>query len=277
MNEDIQRLKQAILDEYPRLDRDSEFTFACHKDVSCFNDCCGDINIFITPYDIIRLKNRLGITSGEFLAKYTISPFDEQSKYPVLLLKMRDNEKKTCHFVTEEGCSVYEDRPWPCRMYPLGLASPKKDTDQADKEFYFILKESVCKGHCEDNKMTVKDWIDNQGIEEYNKIGELFKEITLHDFFQRQEVMSPQKMDMFFTACYNVDKFRDFVFNSSFLDKFDVDDATLEKIKHDDVEMLKFGYQWVKFAIFGEKTMTIKSDVAQSKQKEISEQKRKSN
>ncbi|MCP4569389.1 MAG: YkgJ family cysteine cluster protein, partial [FCB group bacterium] len=104
---EIEQLKKAILEDYPRLTEESEFSFACHPGVPCFNACCGDINIFLTPYDVIRLKNRLGITSGEFLSKFTISPFDENTKYPILLFKMQENEGKTCHFVKDEGCSVY--------------------------------------------------------------------------------------------------------------------------------------------------------------------------
>jgi len=50
----IQNLKEEIMKEYPRLTRDDTFTFACHPGVSCFNQCCRDVNIFLTPYDIIR-------------------------------------------------------------------------------------------------------------------------------------------------------------------------------------------------------------------------------
>jgi hypothetical protein len=95
MSREIERLKETILKEYPRLTEESEFCFKCHKDVPCFNACCRDVNIFLTPYDVIRLRKRLGITSGEFLSKYTLSPFDENISYPVLLLKMEDNEEKT--------------------------------------------------------------------------------------------------------------------------------------------------------------------------------------
>jgi Fe-S-cluster containining protein len=126
---EIERLKEEILKDYERLNEKSEFRFACHPGVPCFNDCCGDVNIFLTPYDIIRLKNNLGIPSGEFLSEYTVSPFDKNLKYPVILLKMNDDEKKSCPFVGENGCGVYEDRPWACRMYPLGLASPKSRRD----------------------------------------------------------------------------------------------------------------------------------------------------
>jgi len=54
-----------------RLSADSKFKFECHKGVKCFTKCCRDINIALTPYDIIRLKNRLQLSSDEFLAMYT--------------------------------------------------------------------------------------------------------------------------------------------------------------------------------------------------------------
>ncbi len=266
---EIEKLKKAILDEYPRLTENDKFCFKCHPGVSCFNDCCADVNIFLTPYDIIRLRKNLGITSEEFLKKYTLAPFDKNLKYPVVMLKMEDNEKKSCPFVTEAGCGVYPDRPWPCRMYPLGLASPKKTDRISENEFYFILHEDVCKGFNEKHEQTVSDWIAEQGIEEYNRMGEYFKEFTLSDFFQKGGDLPPQKIEMFFTTCYNIDTFRRFLFNTSFFAKFNIDEITIEKLKNDDVELMKFGFLWLRFAIFGEKTLSLRDEVAISKEKEL--------
>jgi Fe-S-cluster containining protein len=268
---ELENLKRTILEEYPRLAEDSSFTFHCHKGVSCFNDCCGDVNIFLTPYDIIRLKSKLGISSGEFLSKYTISPFDEKLQYPVVMLKMEENDKRSCPFVGEDGCRVYNDRPWSCRMYPLGQASPKEGSEALDEEFYFLLQESVCKGFAEDKKWTVAEWIKDQGIDDYHELGELFKEIALHDSLREGKGMSPEKVEMFFTVAYNIDKFHDFVFKSTFFDKFEVDEDTQNKIRNDDVELLKFGFEWLRFSLFGESTMTIRSDVYEAKKKELEE------
>lgn len=268
---EIEKLKEEILRDYPRLTEDSIFSFNCHHGLSCFNECCGDVNIFLTPYDIIRLKSNLGISSTEFLKKYTISPFDENLKYPVVLLKMQDNERKNCHFVSPEGCTVYDDRPWSCRMFPLGLASPGEDSEELDSDFYFLLRESVCKGFDEDRPITVKDWIKDQGITDYQEIGEYFKELTTHKFFRGENQLPPKKIEMFHLVCYDLDNFKRFVFESSFLSKFDVDAETLDKIKADDVELLKFGYQWLKFALFGEPTMTVKSDIMASRQAELAD------
>lgn len=266
---ELERFKKTVLEEYPRMGMDSRFCFRCHKGVPCFNECCRDVNIFLTPYDIIRLKNQLGISSEEFIKKYTITPFDQNLKYPILLLKMQDDDKKSCPFVGEEGCTVYQDRPWACRMYPLGLASPREEQQAEKDDFYFLLKEEVCRGFDEDNEQSVREWIEDQQINLYNEMGKGFKEITLHSYFQEGKDLSPQRMEMFFMVCYNIDKFRDFVFKSTFLDKFDIDPETQRKIKDDDVELLNFGYRWLRFALFGEKTIDVKSEALEAKRQDL--------
>jgi len=257
MNE-IQNLKEAILKEYPRLTKDSEFKFSCYKNISCFNKCCSDVNIFLTPYDVIRLKNNLKISSQEFLDKYTFLPIDENQNHPVIMLRLNQDEEKTCQLVGPEGCTVYDDRPWSCRMFPLGVASPKEMNGNTEEDFYFIIEEPVCKGYFEPTRWTVKDWIRDQKVEEFDEMGKLFKEISLHDYFQKGKKLDPPKLEMFYTVCYNIDKFREFVFESTFLKRFDIPDDVVKKIKVDDNELLKFGFQWLKYCLFGEKTIKVK-------------------
>ena len=54
-----------------RMDADNAFQFNCYPGVTCFTRCCQDVTIVLTPYDVLRLKNSLGISSDEFLDKYT--------------------------------------------------------------------------------------------------------------------------------------------------------------------------------------------------------------
>lgn len=260
MSREIENLKKAILEEYPRLTEDDTFKFACKPGISCFNECCGDVNIFLTPYDILRMKNALGITSQEFLDKYTITPIEKHQNYPVILLKMQENEKKSCYFVSPAGCTIYNDRPWACRYYPVGLASPKEDDDAADQEFYFVLKEDICQGHNENKLWTIREWRHNQGLEKYDEMGKLFKEITLHDYFSRGKVLDPPRMELFHMVCYNLDTFRRFIKESTFLNRFELEPGLLEKIEQDDEELLRFGFRWLKFALFAEKTIKIRPE-----------------
>jgi hypothetical protein len=262
--------QEKIIKEYPRLGPDDTFNFRCGKDLDCFTCCCQDVSIVLTPFDILRMKKAVGLDSGEFLQKYTISPFTPEQKIPVVLLKM-DKENKQCLFVNEEGCSIYTSRPWACRMYPLGFAEPQNPNPE-DQKFHFLMKEELCHGHGQAEVRTVRDWIDNQGIEEYDMMGQSFKELMLHDHWDKTEDLTPQQVDMYFMACYDLDRFRRFVFDTKFLDMFLVDEDRLEVMKKDDIELLEFAMQWLRFALFKEKTLKIKHKVVEAWEKRAAEQ-----
>lgn len=260
-----ERLQEKILSDYPRMGPDDTFKFACHPGVSCFNRCCGDVNIFLSPYDVLRMKRRLGMTSGDFLEQYALMPVQKDMKTPVVVLRMNDDQAKTCPFLTDAGCGIYSDRPWPCRIYPLGLAAQKDTPDgwRGDR-FYFLLEEEVCKGFDEPREWTVRQWLDDQGIDEYDIWGEAFKELTLHRFFEDGGMLSPQKMQMMFTGCYDLDKFREFVFESTLLQRFEVDEDFVEGMRSDDEALLRFAFLWLRFSLFGEKTVKARAEVVEA-------------
>ena len=84
---------------------------------ACWNACCSNIDISLTPYDILRLKRRLDLTSTEFLERYTV-PY-EMEKDGIAGVKLRPVDGGTaCRFMEPEGCGVYDDRPTACRYYP---------------------------------------------------------------------------------------------------------------------------------------------------------------
>jgi len=266
--EEIQKFHTQILEEHPRLGPEDSFSFACHPGVSCFNACCGDVNIFLTPYDILRLRKRLGTTTGEFLDNHTLSPFTKKMRFPVVMLKMKEEENKPCPFVTKQGCSVYEDRPWPCRMYPVGSAQ-SHGAIETDEDFYFLLHEEHCKGFEDGQERTIAEWVKDQGADEYDEANRWYRDIVTHPFLRGPEELSPQKMEMFHMGCYDLDKFKRFVIESPFLDKFEIDPARVEAIESDDKELLRLGADWVRFAVFGEKTIKIKRDVLEAKAKKM--------
>jgi len=262
-----EELEEKILKEYERLGPDDSFKFGCHPGVSCFNTCCGDVNIFLSPYDVLRLKKRLGMTSTDFLDKYAILPVQKDMRTPVVMLRMADDESKSCMLLAEEGkgCSVYSDRPWPCRMYPLGLAAQKDTPDGwRGERFYFLLQEEGCKGFEEEKSWTVREWLDDQEMDAHDDWGEAYKELTLHDFFEKGGTLAPEKMHMFFTACYDLDRFREFAFGSTLLQRFDVDEDFVEEMRSDDEALLRFSFLWLRFSLFGEQTMRPKPGVVEA-------------
>ena len=239
----------------------SQFKFKCHPDVSCFTKCCRGINITLTPYDIMRLKNRLGLSSEQFLAIYTEPHIMEKTDLPILSLKLLDDEQQSCPFVRDDGCIVYEDRPTTCRYYPLGVASLMHKEDADDEGFYFFVEESHCKGFEEDQEWTVADWRRDQGVDRHDDINAEWTDLVVRKrSFPPNIKFTDKSKQMFFLSSYNIDKFRQFVFESSFLERYDIDAETIEKIRNDEVELLNFGMRWLKFILFKQGEFKLKSE-----------------
>ena len=229
------------------------FNFKCGPESPCFTRCCRNVTIFLTPYDVIRLKKRLGISSTEFLDKYTVTLKIGDKVVPLLVLKMGEDQEQRCQLVTEKGCSVYEDRPWSCRMYPLDQRS--------SASFTFIAESTTCKGLEDAHTYKVSDYLVDQGILIYKEMEELFEEITSHPNVHQLDIDNETIAQMLHMALYDIDRFRDFVFKSDLLKRFDIDETTLHTIENNDVELMKFGFKWIKFGLFGDPFYKLREDV----------------
>ena len=232
-----------------RLEQTHPFRFNCYPGVSCFTRCCRDVTIVLTPYDVLRLKKGLGISSGEFLDKFAIIIPKKGYLIPLVVLKMKDNDKQ-CPFVSEEGCNVYGDRPWPCRMYPLNLND--------DGTYSLITDASRCLGLNEKDTNKISEWLEKQEIESYEEMNEYLTSLTIQLQSQKLDIENPQIQQMTVMALYNLDRFREFVFKSTFLERLEVEPEIIEKIRNSDVELLKFAFEWLKFGLFGKKVIWVK-------------------
>ena len=252
-----------------KLTKDSRFKFRCHPKVRCFTACCSNVNIALPPYDLLRLRKRLGLAAHEFISKYGDIQILDKTLFPVVTLKMRDDEKKSCPFVTPRGCTVYEDRPNICRYYPVGMATLRKvDAEGGKDEFYFMTKEDHCKGFEEDKQWTIGEWRADQGADLYDEMNRGWMEILIKKKSHGQGKEFPEiKNEMFFKMSFDTDYFRAFVFNSTFLELYDIPAERIEKVRTDDTELLKLSYEWLRQAIFAEDTLKFK-DGALEKRKE---------
>jgi Fe-S-cluster containining protein len=251
---------------------DGKFQFLCHGGLPCFTQCCEDVNLFLTPYDVLRMKNRVRMASGEFLERYTVTIKKEDWPLPAIVLKMNDDEDKTCPFVTPEGCTIYEDRPWACRSYPLQPVVSKKFDKQA-KEYYTIARKRFCLGFDEEKEWTVQEWKKDQGIDVYLEMEEPLKEITLSEGLQNEKIVNEDIKQMFRMALFDLDRFRSFVFETKFLSIFDIEKEVVEKIKTDDVELLKLGFRWIKFGLIERDSLKVRKDILEAKKKALEKEK----
>ena len=246
------------------LEQDDKFKFNCHQGISCFNECCKNIDIVLTPYDVLRLKNNLGITTTEFIANFANFYEVDGHGLPGLNLKTKE-DMKTCEFVTENGCAVYVDRPTACRYYALGnMVMRKKDSSVAETG-YFIVKEGHCKGHFEAHEQTVAEYRQDQGLQEYDEMNLGFQELVLKKKSSGPTVGAPsaRSMQLYFMAAYDMDRFREFIKSDGFKDVFDLPAVEFEKIISDEEALLNFSQRFLKQVLFGESSIAQKTDAAE--------------
>lgn len=252
-----------------KLAADDVFQFRCHRGVSCWNKCCHGAGITLPPYDILRLSRHFGIRPAEFLQRYTV-PAEHEGGVPIVKLKMSGEDGGgACPFLAAEGCSVYADRPSACRYYPLGLISVKLKDSQVKEDFHFLVREEHCRGHDEKKSQTVAEFCEQEGLEPYEQINRGWIDILMKLASWRPmggpmgQTPSPQARQMFFMASTDVDRLRSFVFESRFLQIYDIPEEAVELVRTSDEALLRLGMDWMKNVLFNEPTIEMRQDVLQ--------------
>ncbi|KAF0187946.1 MAG: putative Fe-S [Desulfobulbaceae bacterium] len=225
------------------------FHFSCHSGVKCFTSCCKNVDMFLFPYDIIRLKNRLGLNSELFMRRYTRLSTGSHPYFPAVMLKLNDNPERSCPFLTEIGCSVYADRPSACRTYPLERAVDRTSDCGSHPDYYFLTHHTYCLGHHEKPSYTPLQWIREQQLQDYNVQNDRWAEldtIFLTNPWKGEGSGGPRQQ-IAFMVCYNVDEFRVFVALNHIFEQFQISKKQKKHIESDDVALLQFGFEWLKF------------------------------
>lgn len=226
------------------------FFFSCHPKVSCFNQCCQDLHQVLTPEDMIRLKNHLGLSSGEFLERHTRRYDGPETGLPVVALKPVGQNGLICPFVSPEGCRVYPARPISCRLYPVARVVARSRETGRLTEHYALIREPHCKGFGGESSWSLREWIENQLDVDMLAAGD--RMISLISLKNRHK---PGPLDfitrrLFHLALYDMDGFREKVFAKSMLAGFPVDEKRMDAARSDDWALLDIGYEWVRKKLF---------------------------
>jgi Fe-S-cluster containining protein len=237
-------------DEFVNLGVNDAFEFSCGPNVACFNECCRDLNQFLTPYDIIRLKNHLSLPCMEFLELYTSQHTGPETGLPIVRLKQDPSNESICPFVTPRGCGVYQNRPSSCRAYPIARAVYRNRNTGALTEHYMLFKEAHCQGFATGARQTVGEWIESQGLSPYNEMNDL-----LMDIISLKNQLIPGPLDfksgrLFHQACYNLDSFREKIFSRGNFEDAEFDENLLAESETDDAALLRVSLQWLKKKLF---------------------------
>lgn len=237
-------MKQPELPEHvARINPGEPFSFLCHKDVACFTHCCRQLELSLTPYDVLRLRRATGLNASELLDKYILVEQEDTDIFPRFYLAMVDDGNDSCVFVTVDGCSIYTDRPGACRAYPMGRGAVRQQA--GIEEIFVLLHEPHCLGFQEKSVQTVERYTRSQSLKPYNRFNDMLTEIQQHPLIRNGMRLSPLQIDTYTLALYNLDGFREEA--TKHPDMIE-GGKTLERI--DDETLLTLAFQWLKQVLF---------------------------
>lgn len=238
--------------DLPIIGPDETFCFACGPDSPCFNRCCAQLNLPLTPYDVLRLRRNLDLPAGEFLRMFTCMHADGETGFPMFHLRMIESVDAPCPFVTPAGCSVYDDRPGACRSYPLGRGA-RIGRDGVCERF-FLVREEHCRGFDTGLEQTPAQWFAEEGLSQY---------IAFNDKYMRLLSMvratgSPldSRLSGMVSLClWQMDNFRQFVEKVDLHTQVDgpaiANADMLTDSLSGDTALLELGMSWLELIIFG--------------------------
>ena len=236
-----------------RLAADEVFDFACHRDLACFNQCCRNLNLYLYPYDVLRLSRRLGIGSAAFIDRYVDVVLRPGHHFPDVLLRMAEDEAQRCPFVSETGCTVYPARPFTCRSFPMEKGLLTIPEAGRVETVYLLRPPDFCLGSQQPQPTTARDWFQDADTRVYDRWTERWARLQERFTENHWGVEGPEgrRAKMAFMAAYNMEELRRFIFESSFLKRFKVDAGRLRRIRRDDEALLDLGLEWIGLFLWG--------------------------
>ncbi|MFN4197305.1 MAG: YkgJ family cysteine cluster protein [Caldimicrobium sp.] len=212
---------------------DDTISFRCYKGIVCFTKCCYDVKLVLSPYDLMRLKKALGLTTEAFIEKYGELYIGEVTQLPIVSVNMNPYDYSCPFLHKEEGCKVYPDRPSACRIYPLARYFAEKENGEKI-ELYKIIRETHCKGYYENYPITVRAYLEDQGLLPYHYFNDLWGEVV----FKRQKYadtpLTGDLLETIYLLAYDLESLKNALQKKNFYsltkeDAFLPDEVLLEK------------------------------------------------
>ena len=144
-----------------KLGLEDSFTFNCRACGSC---CRNRDDILLSPQDLFRASQQLGMSPQEFFDKYCEGYIGHSSNIPIIRLRpketpylatFRDPRKRatyTCPLLKNDKCIIHAEKPRVCSLFPLGRMYMHNT-----KEIVYGTNGSTCgKGG---PSCTVREWL----------------------------------------------------------------------------------------------------------------------
>jgi hypothetical protein len=159
------------------LNSQTPFFFLCSQCLLC----CRHKKIQVNPYEVARLAANRGLSTAEFIERYT------HESGTVLNWE----EDGTCVFLDSNGCGVHPDRPLVCRLYPLG----RHVLTSGEESFSEIEPDKECKGVYSDNGM-ITAYLESQGARPFMDAADKYLDLLWRLYLVlEKEATEPEKQN----------------------------------------------------------------------------------
>lgn len=180
-DKELEAIRRATNDQSTVIvDENDTFGFTCQQ---CGRCCMHRGDIILNPFDIYNGAKYLGITTQEFMDKYTNVTLGANSKIPMVVLSSASNGY--CPLLkldVKDGgkfkCTINPAKPGACSNHPIGVAYAK-NIKTGEKKLQYI-KVDQCPNSKSDEMHVVKDWVKpyTDHMDEINKAHELQHLVT---------------------------------------------------------------------------------------------------
>ena len=233
------------------LSPEDTFCFDCHPGLPCFNQCCRDLNQALTPYDIVRMRAHLHMTSGQFMQTYTTAHTGPTTGLPIVSLCFSSRPGQTCPFVSPDGCRIYAARPSSCRLYPLARALHRSRSNGRLSEHYAIIREPHCQGFEQKRRQNIRQWIASQELDVYNTMNDRLMQLISLKNRLRPGPLSPDHQQWAMMALYDLDTLKARAVSGR-LPELDQNHLQPLPPRMDDEAWLRWSMEWIRTVLFGD-------------------------
>ncbi len=222
------------------------FQFDCNSGVPCFNHCCRDLNQALSPYDVLRLRRHLGLSWIDFLHGFAEVHTGPVTGLPVVSLRFNAGNDRSCPFVTDQGCRVYDARPTSCRLYPLARALRRSREDGALSVHYALMCEPHCRGFDQPQRQTVAQWIASQGMAKGLAANDDLMMLIARKNSSRPGPLTSTERQWLIMALYDLDGLKTYAAGAR-LENLTVNPPSANQ---DDRDWLAWGLVWIQDTLF---------------------------
>ena len=158
-----------------------------------------------------------------------------------------------------------KDRPAACRYYALGSMGVRKQGSAEVEDIYFVVKEPHCKGHEEPRTLTVRDYLAEQGLVEFDEKNREWRDIVLKKRSSGPTVgaPTPRSLQLFDMCSYDIDNFRAFLESPGFTEIFEIDEQEKQDLVEDEDKLFQFSCRFLKQVLYGEMSINVNAEAKQ--------------